>query len=99
MELIIKKSINLINKDTIIKITYQVETDNHKNEIINFDIDDEKEKINHIIDIFLGEKITYGSPIYILLSEKLFKEIPSIKSISYETSDIDTILTREDFNK
>ncbi len=99
MKYIIKRNINLFGYNNIIKFVYDVNINKETKGFNNFDIGNEENNIDILLNKLNDEvisKLNKISPIYISLSEYFFNNLSKLCEIEYETINTISKITRQD---
>ena len=99
MKYIIKRNIVLFGNNNIIKFGYNVKINDSKNGFENFDIGNEEEAIDELLnklDSNLIARLNEMAPIYISLSSYLFNNLAKLCAIEYEANYAISKITRQD---
>jgi hypothetical protein len=89
----------MLGIDNAINFIYNVELDSHKMGFKEFDINDEEEIIDSILNRLDNNvliKLNEDKPLYVSLSKLFFSKIKKLESIEYENLKHISIINRED---
>ena len=91
MEYIIKRKLNLFGVTNIIKFYYNVTITENKFE--NFDIGNEEELIDELIN-----NLDIKNTSYLLVSQYFFKKIKNLNFLEYETEKFISKISRDEYH-
>jgi hypothetical protein len=91
MEYVIKRKLNLFGVTNIIKFYYNVKIT--KNGFENFDIGNEEELIDELIN-----NLDIKNTSYLLVSQYFFKKIKNLNFLEYETEKFISKISRDEYH-
>ena len=99
MKIILKRKLNILGEENLIKFIYDVELENDKQSFKNFDIGNEEELIDYLLKNDILSKFDSHKPIYYSLSIYFFSKINNLNEISYENTKMVSHISRKEVRK
>ena len=99
MKIILKRKLNILGEENLIKFIFDVKLENDKQSFKNFDIGNEEELIDSLLNDDILSKLNSHKPIDYSLSVYFFSKINNLNEISYENTKMISHINREEITK